>query len=184
VVTIPAGAFAQGITLSPIADGLAEGTETIEIALQPGAGYTTTSPANATIALQDRPFDAWRFVNFTPAELANLGVSGAEADPDADGVNNFMERALVGFPKTPGINILPVPSMISGNLTQTYTRLKSSLLDVNFTTEWASGAGGPWMTTGITEIFLADDSTVQQVRSSVPSAGAAQKFLRLRIDEK
>ena len=107
-----------------------------------------------------------------------------EADPDADGVNNFLERALVGFPKTPETNILPVASMISGNLNLTYTRLKSSLLGVNFTTEWASEVGGPWMATGITETILADNSTVQQVRSSVPSAGAAQKFLRLRIDEK
>jgi hypothetical protein len=185
VVTIPAGAVAQAITLSPVADSLAEGTETIEIALQPGAGYTNTSLANATISLQDRPFDAWRFVNFTPAELVNLGVSGAEADPDADGVNNFLERALVRTPKTPDINSLPVPAILSGNLSLTYTRLKSSLLDVNFTARVGerSGRDHGWLPES-PKPFWRTTARSSRFAPAYRTPGAAQKFLRLRIDEK
>jgi FAD dependent oxidoreductase/Calx-beta domain len=183
-VTIPAGAASQTITLSPVVDTLAEGEEIIEISLQPGANYTPAAPSSAAIVLLDRPFDAWRLTNFTFGELADPAISSAIADPDSDGVKNLLERALIRLPKTPEVNMLPTPSLVSGNLTLTYTRLKSALLDTNFITEWANDAGGPWMTAGITETILSDDSTAQQVRSSVPATGAEQKFLRLRISEK
>jgi hypothetical protein len=184
MVTIPAGAAGQTITITPVVDTLAEGAETIAVSLQPGAGYTIEAPSSASLILNDRLFDAWRLANFTSSELTNPSISGAEADPDSDGIKNLMERALIRAPKAPEVNALPVPSILSGNLTLTYSRLKSSLLDTNFVTEWASEAGGPWMTSGITETILSDDSTVQQVRSSVPATGATQKFLRLRISEK
>ena len=154
------------------------------MSLQPGAGYTIEAPSSANLILNDRPFDAWRLANFTSAELANAAISGADADPDSDGMKNLMERALIRTPKSPEVNVLPVPSVLSGNLTLTYSRLKSSLIDTNFVTEWASEAEGPWVTSGITETILSDDSTVQQVRSSVPATGATRKFLRLRLSEK
>jgi hypothetical protein len=184
VVTIPAGAFSQTVTLTPLTDNVAEGTETINVSIQPDANYVIASPSSATVTLQDRPFDAWRAANFTPAELSSPAISGADADPDFDGVDNLLERALVRAPKTSDATPLPTPSLIGGNLSLTYSRLKAALLDTNFIVEWAGDAGGPWLTTGITETILSDDSTVQEVRSIVPAAGAPQKFMRLRITEK
>jgi hypothetical protein len=183
-VTIPAGAASQSITLSPVADALAEGTETIEITLQPNANYTIAAPSTASISLFDRPFDAWRVANFTTPELANPSISGADADPDSDGISNLMERVLIRAPKASDANALPVPSLVNGNLALTYTRLKTSLLDTDFIAEWAESASGPWGTSGITETILSDDSTAQQIRAFVPAGGAAQKFLRLQIREK
>ena len=44
------------------------------------------------------PEQAWRNVSFTPAQQADPLISGDAADPDSDGLNNFMEFALNADP--------------------------------------------------------------------------------------
>ena len=39
-------------------------------------------------------FEQWRAANFTTNQLADLAVSGADADPDGDNVKNFSEYVL------------------------------------------------------------------------------------------
>src|SRR5205814_10515199 len=75
-VTLAAGATATNILVTPIPDNLVEGDETVTLTLLPSTNYTLTTLSNATIVLQDRPIDAWRLANFTPAELADSATSG------------------------------------------------------------------------------------------------------------
>lgn len=53
VVEIPAGKKSAKLLLRPIADGLAEGAETIELEVLPGESYTPSLAARAEIELQD-----------------------------------------------------------------------------------------------------------------------------------
>src|SRR5206468_1466128 len=100
-VTLAAGATATNILVTPIPDDLVEGSETVTLTLLPSTNYTLTTLSNATITIQDRPIDAWRLANFTPAELADPAISGDLADPDQDGFSNLEEYALGLPPKDP-----------------------------------------------------------------------------------
>ncbi|RYD31998.1 MAG: FAD-dependent oxidoreductase, partial [Verrucomicrobiaceae bacterium] len=108
-VTFPAGSAVVSIPVNPLADALAEGTESIGVALAPGAGYVTDTAVNAaTVAIHDRPFDAWRHSKFDATQLADTSFSGDLADPDGDGVNNLLEFVSRRDPKlaagaSPGI---------------------------------------------------------------------------------
>jgi hypothetical protein len=79
------------LSLSPLTDALAEGTETIQLRLEPGAGYRLHRDARSTgLLIEDRPIDAWRFSAF--GEDANSPqIAGNGADPDGDGQSNLAE---------------------------------------------------------------------------------------------
>jgi hypothetical protein len=129
----------------------------------------------------DRPFDAWRFANFTTAELAETTTSGSEANPDGDALTNLAERALGGNPKEPDLIIMPQAGLDGNRLSLTYHRVKAALADTSFLVEWADSPGTSWSSAGVSDEVLADDGTTQLVRASVLTGGAAQQFLRLRL---
>ncbi len=57
-------------------------------------------------------YDAWRHTRFSEADAAEEAVSGASADPDDDGANNFAEYAFGSDPLragdgSPGIRLVP-----------------------------------------------------------------------------
>ncbi len=52
-VTIPAGSREVWVEFTPLADASAESAETVQLQLQPGAGYTIAGPATATLTLRD-----------------------------------------------------------------------------------------------------------------------------------
>ena len=103
-VTLLAGATATNIFVTPIADNLVEGDETLTLTLQPSANYTLTTLSNATVVILDRPADDWRKTNFTSLELADATISGDLADPDHDGLPNLMEYTLGMNPKVADVN--------------------------------------------------------------------------------
>ena len=53
LITIPAGASAATVTVTPIDDSQIEGDETVVLTLSPGAGYTAGSPGSATVIIHD-----------------------------------------------------------------------------------------------------------------------------------
>lgn len=88
--------FAPGQTIVPIAivpmaDALFESDESIALALTENTGYELGEHTNATAILRDGGFGAWRGEHFTPEELAQSEVSGADADPEGDGAPNLLE---------------------------------------------------------------------------------------------
>ncbi len=90
-VTIPAGASTASLTVTPLADSLAEGSEDLVVSITPDPAYQISALSSATVQIFDRPFDLWRSSHFTPQQLGDPLISAAEADPDQDGASNLIE---------------------------------------------------------------------------------------------
>ena len=181
-ITIPAGALATNIVITPLGSNLPTNQATVTLTLVPSGNFTSTSLSNATITILDRPINIWRRANFTPAELANPSISGDLADPDHDGLANLMEYALGLPPKDPTPVNRPYASVASGYLTLTYTRATSAI-DVSLVVEqsndlvtWQSGAN-QLQQVSVLQQGPAQLITVQAVN---PVSASATSFLRLR----
>ena len=89
----PAG---KSITIPLSSDTLAEGPETLTLQLSDLDGPATfpASDPSQTVALTilDHPFDQWRLEHF--AAGANSPSAAADADYDADGVENLLEHVF------------------------------------------------------------------------------------------
>jgi hypothetical protein len=86
-----AGSAFTNLTINVPPDAAAEGNKTLIVTLQPGTDYAVGALSNATVQIQDLPFDAWRFDHFSTTELNDLNVSGPNGDPDGDNVPNLHE---------------------------------------------------------------------------------------------
>ena len=129
----------------------------------------------------------WKQASFTPAEQADPAISGANADPDGDGLSNLMEYAFGLDPKVADPAALPAVSMQNGALTLTYTRLHDAG-DLTYAVEasddlisWSSGTGLAPATQelSVTPLDLTRDSVV--VCDNAPINSASRRFLRLKI---
>ncbi len=99
-VTIPAGLSRHEIAIFPYAGEPGRGSETIQVTVEDGAGYTAASPATATATVFDTQFEAWQPNHFNAAQLANLQISGLAADPDNDSTSNLGEFFAGSDPMT------------------------------------------------------------------------------------
>jgi hypothetical protein len=182
-ITIPAGALATNIVITPLGSNLPTNQATVTLTLVPAGNFTSTTLSNATITILDRPINIWRRANFTPAELANPSISGDLADPDHDGLANLMEYALGLPPKDPTPVNRPYASVASGYLTLTYTRATSAI-DVSLVVEqsndlvtWQSGTN-QLQQMSVLQQGPAQLITVQAVN---PVNSSAASFIRLRV---
>lgn len=91
MVTIPANGQSASFDMVALQDELAEGTEVLEIRVDPGNGYEASADA-AAVAIADTPLGDWLSARFGHANLGAL----ADGDPDGDGLNNLVEYAM-GF---------------------------------------------------------------------------------------
>ena len=66
-----------------------------------------------------------------------------------------------------------------------YIRAKAAINDgITFSVEWSDDLSSPnWNTVGVREEILGDDSTLQQVKASVPAGNGSRKFMRLKVIE-
>jgi hypothetical protein len=134
-VTIPAGASSATVTIAPIADNLAEGDETVVLTLAGDPSYTPGAASSATVTIQDKPIDAWRFSKFTAAELAEASLSGDLADFEKDSLVNLQEYAFGLEPKTSDVSGLPAVFIEPGGaLAISYTHVKTAT-DIAYTVE-------------------------------------------------
>ena len=183
-VTIPAGASSAPVTITPVADSLAEGDETVVIILAPDASYSFGAAFSATVTIQDKPMDAWRFSKFTAAELTDPLLSGDLADFEKDAIVNLHEYAFGLAPKisdTPGLPVVSIQP--GGALALAYTRVKSAT-DITYTVEvsndltmWFSGAT---YTSPISTVDHGATETVKVGSLLAPDAAHCQ-FMRVRI---
>jgi hypothetical protein len=67
---------------------------TIRIVLQDNRGSVLIPQGVAYTFADGGPYENWRAIHFTAAELANPAISGDGADPDADGIVNLVEFAF------------------------------------------------------------------------------------------
>ena len=181
-ITIPALAASVNVNIIPLADTLAEGTETATLTLTPDIAYSLGTTPAASLSITDLPIDAWRFDHFTAPELTDPQLSGDTADFDKDGIVNLLEYALDIDPKTPSPS-LPFPTLTSGKLRLTHTKVKAAT-DITYTIEVSNELGtwnsGPAHTQIVTTI---DNGTTETIttESLLPLDAEQKQFIRLRI---
>ncbi len=121
---------------------------------------------------------AWLNSTFTAAELANPSLSGWNADPDQDGLNNLLEYAFNGDPKNPASTPRPSYSLVSGGTTLRASVAKRVPTDAIFTAETSADLQ-TWNPTDARLQVIEDTASNYTVQLPRPTAGGL--FLRLRI---
>src|SRR5262249_16984721 len=123
---VASGNLPGGINLSTggVLQGTPAATGTFNFQLQvtDDTGAIGTQPFAITI---HTAYEAWMESVFTASEQANGAISGPAADPDLDGISNFMEFALSLDPKSAnGSTTTTTVESASGSsyLTITYNR--------------------------------------------------------------
>lgn len=182
-VTIPAGESVVRFELVPFSDDLPEGDEQARISVVSQSGYTLAGPATVTVAIQDRPMDAWRFRNFTSEQLADGSLDADEAAPAGDGVSNLVKYALGLAPNTPAGGLGVGASGLDGNgrLELGFTRTIAS--DIECHAE-VSADLIHWSAVAVQETILSDDGLTQSVlaRDVDPIGAGERRFIRLRVN--
>ncbi len=188
-VIIPPGASSAVVSVTPLADTLAEGDETATLALATDTlgNFTSGVPASGNLTINDVPTDAWRFSFFNNAELANPAISGNTADPDNDGISNLVERLLSLHPRQVSArDRLPVAALLSGRLRVSYRRGKglSDLLNVvevtsalDQATSWSSVPADVQL---VPPIIDHGDGTETLTFEDQNVPGLPRRFMRLR----
>lgn len=143
----------------------------------------STDSAAAVIAVHNElylTFAEWQAANFTPAELVLPGISGPLADPSGRGLANLLNYALGRSARSGGFTAPVTVTTVTDNgnsfLQLAFTR-KSYANDLTYFVE-ASDDLVTWTTLQTVAPGL---PTLQQVRDSVVTSGAARRFLRLRV---
>jgi len=195
--TIPAGTNAAALVISAVDDGTSEGIETLVLMLATNAGYTVLTQNPATITLVDggyqSPWNLWRAAHFSMAELAEPAISGADADPDGDGLRNLLEYAYNRNPKIADAGggfdgrletLLNPPGERAYVVRFTRRKAPTDLLyEVEVTSDfdsWQTGAG-------VAEEILppTDDGNgiTETAAFRIPPgpSGPGQKFIRLKV---
>lgn len=173
-VTIPSGASSVTFQVTPVPDLLAQGDRTVAINVAADFALVRDAAKTASIVIRDKPFDAWRFANFSTVELQNPSISGATADPDEDGLSNLLEYAL------------NLPPRISGGQTVNATEAGGVLT--------LAAAKNPdatdiqWFADISSDLILWDDAEILENSAAnflagdpEPPTDGSPRFMRLRI---
>lgn len=172
----------------------ADGTGASLLLINPNANPDHTDPQNWTssalpgglfpLGIQQN-YERWRNLSFSPADAADNGISGMEADADHDGLNNLIEFALGAIPTAPDESPLPeghfeeisgeyylaleyrVPNHHSGLAIQAQV---SSDMNV-----WTSDV------TQISATANPDGSTSYIFRDNAPFSATQRRYIRLQV---
>ena len=175
---IPAGSASASVTITAIANNVAQGDRTASLTLQTGTGYAVGSPSVATVTIKDKPMDAWRMSMFG-AQANVASVSGDTANPSGDGMANLMKYALGLDPMHATMTGLPTTVTENGHLTLTYRRVNAAT-DISYVAQ-VTGDLSTWTSSGVAEQVLADDGTYQTVKATDPQAASGHRFMRLNV---
>ena len=108
-------------------------------------------------------------------EMSTDGDGTSISPPDSGGGGSFAPSTFAG--ESEAGDPPPEPSFIFN-----YRRNKLALADIVFQVEWSDTlATNDWHTTGVTEIILSDDDSIQQVKATVPAGTAGRRFVRLKM---
>lgn len=141
-----------------------------------------------TVIVLSKPqsFASWQTQKFTPTELSNPSISGANADPDHDGLSNLMEYALSFEPKT--ANPAGSPALgkmqVSGKNYLTLTFPKPRVIgDVQYIVQ-VSDDLHTWHSGGGYVVRVDDGSTDTAVYRDVSAIGdTPAHFMRLQVSQ-
>lgn len=173
-VTLAAGQASTTVQVTPIADFLAQGNRTVIVAVAADFALVRDPAQTAMVTIQDKPFDGWRFANFTAPELTNPAISSETADPDGDQLANLLEYALGLAPKV--TNTSPVAMTDLGGYLALSVAKNSAATDITWgaqVTDQLSSWAPAILTTNTVTDFAARDSVLK--------TAATQRFIRLEI---
>ncbi len=173
-VIIAAGQSSITLQIIPVADSLAQGNRTVIVAVAADFALVRDVAQTAVVTIQDKPFDGWRFTNFTATELGIPSISAENADPDGDALPNLVEYALALNPKVPGISPITT-SRSSGYLTLNASK-NTAATDISWNAEVIADLQS-WQTA----VILTNTTSAFVARDSVLAANAAKRFIRLKI---
>ena len=173
-VLIPAGLTSTTVQIVPISDAVIQGDRSVVVTAQNDFSYLVSAEPSAVVTIRDKPFDRWRFENFSLAERSSPMVVGEASDPDGDGVSNLLEFALNLGPKTPNPRPLTVQET-AGFLTVTATK-NPAATDVQWNAE-SSGNLVDWLPAEI----LVNDGIQFEARNPNPISSGNRGFLRVKL---
>jgi hypothetical protein len=125
-------------------------------------------------------FDTWRKLRFSTNDLANLAVSGENADPDGDGIPNLAEYAFGLEPDHADAGPLKIAKNGAGSAIVSYERL-AVLSDIQFSWENSQNLR-EWTPASPTQEAVGPgrDPWLQRVQALFSPAGQIQ-FFRLAL---
>jgi hypothetical protein len=166
--TVASGGSGLNFSYAPAANKLLVG--------QPSANRVTYF---GTIVVRTHQ-ELWRFTNFGSYDSVASGADSA--DPDGDGLSNFMEYALDTTPNASGV--MPAVLALNGaNLEYTYTRSTEAKDNgVTYQIEWSDTLeAGSWSTQTVTQQITSTQGALETVKASFPAGTGGKRFLRLRV---
>ncbi|MEI6675686.1 MAG: cadherin-like beta sandwich domain-containing protein, partial [Verrucomicrobiota bacterium] len=144
-----------------------------------------TTQATYTVTIPISGYGAWQTLVFTnPVDLDDPARSGELATPAHDGITNLMKYALALEPMTCGTDRLPSAARQGGYLTLTYRKNKQAT-DVTYTVQVATSLTGDTWAPAAAVVSQTDqgDHWLVTVRDTLPYAGQALRFMRLRVNK-
>jgi hypothetical protein len=196
-LTIPAGATAGVVNISPVSDTVVEGDEAVVWTLQPGAAYQVAFSQSVTVTIKDRPIDQWKLDKFG-AEANNPAIAGDLANPAGDGIVNLLKYALGLNPTVSCYSVsnpIPLPSAQPQPVNETnyltYTfAWNTSAADVTYTVWAASDLSGLWAAIdpfnpvnqlGVSNNFPVPGLQTITVKDTQPMSDSVSRFMRLHV---
>ncbi len=147
----------------------------------------TAGELSIVVASTAPTFAEFQAEHFSAAELADESVSGADADPDGDGLTNLDEYAFFLDPRY--ANPSPIAASVTTDdgstyLTLTYTRIKDAS-DLVFATHFSSDLG-TWSTDSTTVSVTENQNGSETVviRDTIPlSTATPRRFGRIEVTQ-
>ena len=173
-VTLAAGQASTTLQIVPLADNLAQGDRSITVTIAADFALVRDAAQSAAITIQDKPFDSWRFANFSNSELTNPAISSETADPDRDNLANLLEYALALHPKQASIS--PVTTGQADGYLTIASAKNTAAIDILWTAEVTAD-----LATWQSVVPTLDTDSNFAASDFVPSNQAAQRFIRLKI---
>jgi kumamolisin len=190
-LTIPAGASTANVTIVPKENNLASSNPTLVLTLTGNNGYTIGNPSSATVTIEEStPFLVWAESEFGN-NAAVTSIGGPLADPNNNGVPNFLEYAFNSDPLVGGTDPSPTFSLVEDNgseyLAITYTALNTDP-NLTFTVQVTSDLAqqtdqwhsGNTYTTVVSQT-TSGNVTQYTVRDDTPYTAGTMRFIRLQV---
>ena len=147
------------------------------VAISDGVGDGSVSPTVSTQAVNS--YAAWSAQAFGGA--GDPALVAADADPDGDGLTNLLEYAFATGPLTAdAAGAAPrLATDAAGNLVFEFRRARAAT-DLAFVVQ-SSAELGTWTDSTVVPEVIAQESTHEVVRVTIPRGEASRLFVRLRV---
>lgn len=178
---------------SPVTPG---NNTTFQITFDPSAaGLRAATLSFSNNDADENPFDfsiqgtgtltaqeTWRQTYF--GTTSNSGNAADGADPDFDGVVNYLEFATGANPNAS--TAMPGQAALAGgNVEFTYTRSNAAVAGgTTYVVEWSDTLpNAAWSTADVTQAMLSDNGTMQQWKATLSAGASGRRFVRLSVSQ-